>query len=88
MNRDGSINDLLHKRQQDDTWISFISELEDAMDLFQPDTKSFKRDDAIRVAALSGIRDQAHVEKALAKKYTLQTLISVGSTRETSKAMA
>lgn len=88
VNRDRSIIDLLHMRQQDDTWMAFISELEDAADLCQLDTKIFTRDDAIRVAALSGMKDRSLAEKALAEKYSLQTLISVGSTRETSKATA
>ena len=88
VNRDRSIIDLLHMRQQDDTWMAFISELEDSADLCQLDTKNFTRDDAIRVAALSGMKDRSLAEKALAEKYNLQTLISVGSTRETSKATA
>ena len=52
VNRDRSIIDLLHMRQQDDTWMAFISELEDSADLCQLDTKNFTRDDTIIVAAL------------------------------------
>ena len=38
------------------------------------------------IAALAGMKNCALAKKALAEKYSLQTLINTGSTRETSKA--
>ena len=88
VNRDRSIIDLLHMRQSGESWMAFIHDLEEAADLCQLDTSPFTRDDSIRVAALAGMKDRNLAEKALAEKYSLQTLISTGSTRETSKATA
>lgn len=88
VNRDRSIIDLLHMRQSGESWMTFIHDLEEAADLCQLDTSPFTRDDSIRVAALAGMKDRNLAEKALAEKYSLQTLISTGSTRETSKATA
>ena len=88
VNRDRSLIDLLHMRQSSESWMSFIHDLEEAADLCQLEIRPFTRDDAIRVAALAGMRDRNLAEKALAEQYTLQTLISTGSTRKTSKATA
>ena len=88
VNRDRSIIDLLHMRQSEESWMAFIHDLEEAADLCQLDITTFTRDDAIRVAALAGMKDRNLAEKALAEKYSLHTLISTGSTRETSKATA
>ena len=87
MNRDRSIIDL-HMRQSEESWMSFIHNLEEAADQCQLNITAFSRDDAIRVATLAGMKDRILAEKALAEKYSLQTLISMGSTRETSKATA
>ena len=87
MNRDRSIIDL-HMRQSEESWMSFIHNLEEAADLCQLHITAFSRDDAIRVATLAGMKDRILAEKALAEKYSLQTLISMGSTREISKATA
>ena len=88
VNRDRSIIDLLNMKQGDETWMQFISELETAADLCRLDTEPFTREDAVRVAALAGMRDRLLAEKALAEKYKLETLVSVGATRETSKDTA
>ena len=88
VNRDRSIIDLLHMRQAGESWMAFIHDLEEAADLCQLGVTPFTRDDAIRVAALAGMKDRNLAEKALAEKYSLQILISTGSTRETSKATA
>eukprot|EP00092_Neocalanus_flemingeri_P009753 GFUD01010505.1.p1 GENE.GFUD01010505.1~~GFUD01010505.1.p1 ORF type:complete len:160 (+),score=31.90 GFUD01010505.1:288-767(+) len=50
--------------------MAFVSELVDSADLCQLDTKSFTRDDAISVAALSGMKDRLLAEKTLAENYT------------------
>lgn len=88
VNRDRSLIDLLHMRQTSESWMAFIHDLEEAADLCQLETRPFTRGDAIRVAALAGMKDRNLAEKALAEQYTLKTLISTGSTRETSKATA
>ena len=88
VNRDRSLIDLLNMRQTSESWMAFIHDLEEAADLCQLETRPFTRDDAIRVAALAGMKDRNLAEKALAEKYSLTTLISTGSTRETSKATA
>ena len=88
VNRDRSLIDLLHMRQTSGSWMTFVHDLEEAADLCQLETKPFTRDDSIRVAALAGMKDRNLAEKALAEQYTLKTLISTGSTRETSKATA
>ena len=88
VNRDRSLIDLLNMRQTSESWMAFIHDLEEAADLCQLETKPFTRDDAIRVAALAGMKDRNLAEKALAEKYSLTTLISTGSTRETSRATA
>ena len=62
------------------------SDVEDAADLCRLDTKPLTREDAIRVAALAGMRDRLLAEKALSEEFSLQKLISVGTTRETSRA--
>ena len=88
VNRDRSLIDLLHMRQSSESWMAFIHDLEEAADLCQLETRPFTRDDAIRVAALAGMKDRNLAEKALAEQYSLKTLVSTGSTRETSKATA
>ena len=86
VSRDRSLTDLLQMRQGEDTWMQFISDVEDAADLCRLDTKPLTREDAIRVAALAGMRDRLLAEKALSEEFSLQKLISVGTTRETSRA--
>jgi len=88
VNRDRSLIDLLHMRQSSESWMTFVHDLEGAADLCQLETKPVTRDDLIRVLALAGMKDRNLAEKALAEQYTLKTLISTGSTRETSKATA
>ena len=86
VSRDRSLTDLLQMKQGDDTWMQFISDVEDAADLCRLDTKPLTREDAIRVAALAGMRDRLLAEKALSEEFSLQKLISVGTTRETSRS--
>ena len=59
-----------------------VSEVEDAADLCRLDTKPLSREDAIRVAALAGMRDRSLAEKALSEEFSLQKLISVGTSGE------
>lgn len=87
VNRDRSIIDLVHMRQKEENWMTFIHDLEEAADLCQLE-RAFTRDDAIRVAALAGMKDRNLAEKALAEGFDLHRLIQTGSTRETSKATA
>ena len=87
VSRDRSLTDLLQMKQGDDTWMQFISEVVDAADLCRLDTKPLTREDAIRVAALAGMRDRLLAEKALSEEFSLQKLISVGTTRETSRSI-
>ena len=73
-------------KQGEDTWMQFVSDVEDAADLCRLDTKPLTREDAIRVAALAGMCDRLLAEKALSEEFSLQKLISVGTTRETSRS--
>ena len=86
VSRDRSLTDLLQMKQGDDTWMQFVSDVEDAADLCRLDTKPLTREDAIRVAALAGMRDRNLAEKALSEEFSLTKLISVGTTRETSRS--
>ena len=86
VSRDRSLTDLLSMKQGDDTWMQFISELEDAADLCRLDTQPLTREDAIRVAALAGMKDRLLAEKAMTEEFQLARLVSVGSTRESSKS--
>ena len=86
VSRDRSLTDLLSMKQGDDTWMQFISELKDAADLCRLDTQPLTREDAIRVAALAGMKDRLLAEKAMTEEFQLARLVSVGSTRESSKS--
>ena len=83
VSRDRSLTDLLSMKQGDETWMQFISELEDAADLCRLDTQPLTREDAIRVA---GMKDRLLAEKAMTEEFQLARLVSVGSTRESSKS--
>ena len=63
VSRDRSLTDLLQMKQGEDTWMHLISDVEDAADLCRLDTKPLTREDAIRVAALAGMRDRLLAEK-------------------------
>ena len=86
VSRDRSLTDLLSMKQGDETWMQFISELEDAADLCRLETQPLTREDAIRVAALAGMKDRLLAEKAMTEEFPLAKLVSVGSTRESSRS--
>ena len=78
VSRDRSLTDLLSMKQGDETWMQFISELEDAADLCRLETQPLTREDAIRVAALAGMKDRLLAEKAMTEEFPLAKLVSVG----------
>ena len=86
VSRDRSLTDLLSMKQGDETWMQFISELEDAADLCRLETQPLTREDAIRVAALAEMRYRLLAEKAMMEEFPLAKLVSSGSTRESSKS--
>ena len=66
--------------------MQFISELEDAADLCRLETQPLTREDAIRVAALAGMKDRLLAEKAMTEEFPLAKLVSLESTRESLKS--
>ena len=56
-------------KQGDDTWMQFISDMEEAVDLCRLNIKPYSREDAIKVAALACMCDRSLAEKALSGKF-------------------
>ena len=73
-------------KQGDEIWMQFICELENTADLCRLETQPLTGEDTIRVAALAGMKDRLLAEKAMTEEFPLAKLVSVGSTRESSKS--
>ena len=55
-------------KQGDDTWMKFISDMEEAVDLCRLNIKPYSREDAIKVAALACMCDRSLAGKIFSSR--------------------
>ena len=80
--------DLLQIKKCINSVIEFLAEVEDQVKLTRVDVEQITENHLTRMALIAGFRDRGLAEKALVKKTSLKSTITLAVTRENSKSNA
>ena len=85
VNRTMALHDLFNSKQGSKTWMTFVHELEKKAKVLDFARRPYTTEEAVKDAAIRGMRDVKLSERALAEDLDKDTLVKQGQAREAGK---